>query len=157
MRGLTDVEGLIEDGLLGRLECGDERPRDVLDVDDRPPRRAVGLEEDAAIGDSPGDKIVENDIETQSRRDAVGGGGAQEGRTEAISGELRDVPLGAHLRNAIGGQRLQLAGLIDHVVTSKPVVAARGGEQEPFDACLLAEFSDPHAGEMIDVVRQIRD
>src|SRR4029079_307185 len=45
LAGAADVEGLIEDLVARCREGGDEGPRNVLDVHDRTPRRAVGLQE----------------------------------------------------------------------------------------------------------------
>ena len=48
--------------------------RDVADVDERPPRRAVALQPDRAGRVRPADEVVEDDVEPQTRRDAVDGG-----------------------------------------------------------------------------------
>ena len=47
--GPSDVEDLAVDGLARRFEHGEEGARDVLDVDERPPGRAVALQVDAAV------------------------------------------------------------------------------------------------------------
>src|SRR5262245_32934841 len=44
----ADVECLVVDELARRLEYSQKRPRDVFDMDERPPRRAVALDEDFA-------------------------------------------------------------------------------------------------------------
>jgi hypothetical protein len=52
-----------------RGQDGDEGSRDVFDVDDRPPGRAVALEEHLAGGEGPGDEVVEDDVEAETRGD----------------------------------------------------------------------------------------
>ena len=119
---------------------------------DRPPRRSVRLEIDEPRGDRPGDKIVENDVEADARRQAVGGRRAQIDRAEAVAGERGDVALGPDLGVAIGRDRVQRAGLVDHVIAGQAVIAARRGEQEALDPGLLGEPGEMHAGAVIDAV-----
>src|SRR6266481_1779750 len=66
-----DVERLRMDRLARRGEHRQEGAADVLDVDDGPPGRAVALEKHLARGEGPGDQVVEDDVETQTRRGAV--------------------------------------------------------------------------------------
>ena len=49
VRGLADIECLIEDQVLRRFERRDEGARDVFDVDDRPPGRSIGLQIDETL------------------------------------------------------------------------------------------------------------
>ena len=67
-----------------RLERREAGARHVLDVDERAPRRAVALEPNRAGRDRPADEVVEHDVEPQPRRDAVGGGEAQQDRREVV-------------------------------------------------------------------------
>ena len=87
------------------------------------------------------------------RRDAIGGRRPQEDRAEAVAGERRDVALGPDLRLAVGGDRIERAGLVDHVLAgagrSCCTTTRTGSASTP--AC-LASFGEADAGAMIDVV-----
>ena len=103
----ADVEGLVVDRLARRLERGEEAARDVLDVGERPPRRAVALHPHLARRVGVGDEVVDHDVAAQAGRDAVGGGVAQVDGAEVVVGERRDVALGQHLGLAVGGDGVE--------------------------------------------------
>ena len=88
----ADVEGLVVDGLLRGLERGDEGARDVLDVGERAPRRAVGLHPHLAGRVGVGDEVVDHDVAAHAGRDAVGGGVAEEDGGEAGGRRARRCP-----------------------------------------------------------------
>src|SRR5438067_1782687 len=72
----TDVERLRADCVGWRGEYGEESPGDVLDVHDRAPGRAVALEQHLARGERPGDEVVQDDVEAQTRWHSVRSGAA---------------------------------------------------------------------------------
>src|SRR5690606_25977454 len=65
---VADIESLVPHGLGRRLQNGNESPRDILDMDDRTPRRAVGFQIDQSFRDRPRSQVVQNHIEAQARR-----------------------------------------------------------------------------------------
>ena len=85
LAGAADVPGAVVHDLTRRCERRDEDAADVLDVDDRTPRRAVREQLHLAGGERPGHQVVEHEIEAQERRDAVRGRVAQRGGAEAIA------------------------------------------------------------------------
>ena len=103
----ADVEGLVVDRLARRLERGQEAARDVLDVGERAPRRAVALHPHLAGRVGVGDEVVDHDVAAQAGGDAVGGGVAQVDGAEVVVGERGDVALGQHLGAAVGGDGVE--------------------------------------------------
>ena len=85
--GVAHVERLVEHHLFGRIERGNERAGDILDMRDRPPGRSIRLEVDDAAGDGKGRQIVEDDVEAHARRHAIGGRRPQIDRAEPIAGQ----------------------------------------------------------------------
>ena len=147
----ADVEGLVVDRLARRLERGQEAARDVLDVGERAPRRAVALHPHLAGRVGVGDEVVDDDVAAQARGDAVGGGVAQVDGAEVVVGERRDVALGQHLGAAVGRDRVERRPLVDRgVALGGAVGAARGGVEEARDAGLLGGLGEPHAGAVVD-------
>src|SRR6516164_8537819 len=68
----ADVDPLIVDHRARRVEKGDERPRYVLAVDQRPPRCAVAHDADVALGDGAAEQVVDDEVDAQHRRMAIG-------------------------------------------------------------------------------------
>src|SRR6185436_20570918 len=135
----ADVEGLPAHHVAWGGQDGDEGSRDVLDVDDRPPGRAVALEEDLAGGEGPGDEVVEHDVEAETGGDPVGGGAPQESRAEGAVGQPGHVALCTHLRLAVRGDRVEVRVFVDGRVAGRAVVAARRGEHEAAHSRLAGE------------------
>src|SRR5262245_2710194 len=105
-------------------------------MDLRPPRSAVALKHDLAGGDSPAHQIVDHKIESQPRRDAVGGRIAENNRGEPVICEAQQLLLDPDLRNRVRGEWVELGGLLDHSVLRRAVIAARRGEYEALDTHL---------------------
>src|SRR5882757_4352640 len=114
VRGLADIECLIEDQGLRCFERRDEGARNVFDMDNRPPRRSIRLQIDQTLGDRPSHQIVEHDIEADAWRDAVGGRGAHVGRAEAVVGERGNVALRSDFGFTVRCDRVQRAGFVEH-------------------------------------------
>ena len=76
----ADVDGLVVDGLPGGAGEGGEGAGDVAAVDQGPPGRAVGLDPDLAVGHGRGQQVVDDQVDPEHRRVAVGGGVAEIGR-----------------------------------------------------------------------------
>src|SRR6185437_730688 len=85
--GSSDVESFVEDFLDRRRQHCNEGARDVLDMNDRPPRASVRFQVDEFLGHCPSNKIVEDDVEAHARREAIGRRGTQECWTKVIRGE----------------------------------------------------------------------
>src|SRR5206468_6608682 len=88
-----DVEDLAVHGLAWRLDCREEGAADIGDMNDRPPGHAVALQEDTLAGERVGDKVVQNQIETDARREAVGGRAAQQYRREFVARQRQQPAL----------------------------------------------------------------
>ena len=58
----THVESLAVHNLARSFERGDERPRDILDVNDGPPGRPITFDKHATGGHSPTHKIVQHKV-----------------------------------------------------------------------------------------------
>ena len=145
------------DELARGVQDGEERARDVLDVHERAPRRSVALDEDLAGRVRIPNEVVHDHVGAQPRRGAVGGGVPQIGRGEGIVGELRDVPLGEHLRASVRRHGCELGVLVQHLVVARLAVeAARRREQEALDSGLLGLLGDAYRGEVVDVVGRLR-
>ena len=89
------------------------KQRHVFDVDQRPPGGPVALQANRPKRDRRADEVVENDVEAQSRRNAVRRRKPQEDRREIIRRQLRERLLGPHLRRRVCGQRRQWRRLVD--------------------------------------------
>src|SRR5262249_60548468 len=94
LAALADVEGAVVDRVARRLEDGEKRARDVLDVDERPPWRAVALHQDLAGRESVPDEAVDHDVGAKPRRHAIGGGIAREQQAEEVILELAAAAYG---------------------------------------------------------------
>jgi len=102
----------------------EEKARDVLDVDERTPRRAVALNQDVASRESDRDQIVHHHIGAQSGRNTIRGGIAQKRWTEIIVCELGHVALKEHLRHPVRGDRVECGLFSKHLIASNPIKAA---------------------------------
>ena len=156
--GRADVEGLVVDQLARRFEHRQRRARDVLDVHERAPRRAVALEHDLAGRVRPADEVVDHDVEAQARRDAVGGRVAQVGRAEGVVGERRDVLLGQHLGLAVGASAAR-SPAVSSSASAPAALPYRLHEEKNTkrdDAGLLGLRGELGRGDLVDVVGGLR-
>src|SRR4029450_9426272 len=96
---------------------------------ERPPGRAVALEPDRTRRVRPGDKIVEDDVEPEARRDTVDGGVPHEDRREAVACELAYGGLGLDLGLGIRRDRSKLRGLVELLVSPRCAVHRTGGRE----------------------------
>src|SRR6266851_1097471 len=152
----SHVERLPAHRLPRRGQDGEERAGDVLDVNDGPPGRTVALEQDLAGGERPGYEVVEHDVEAEPRRNAIGGGAAQEGGCEGFVGEPGDVALGEHLGFAVSRDRVELGVLAHRRVSGSSVVAAGRGEHEAAYPDFLGERGEADRGAVVDVEGELR-
>ena len=134
----------------------EERPRDVLDVDQRAPRRAVALQAHLAAGEGSAGEVVDDDVSAQARARAVRRGVAQVGRAEVLVGELADALLGHHLALAVRRHRVELAVLGDGAVAGCAVEAARGREDVPRDAGVPGDLRQVGCAVGVDRVGRVR-
>ena len=77
---VADVKDFVVHCLTRRLQGEDDRLADVLDVDQRPPRRAVARHPDLSRGPGKAGKIVEDNVEAHARAGAECSRVAQEHR-----------------------------------------------------------------------------
>ena len=103
-------------------------------------------------GDRPGHEVVEHDVESDPRRQAVGGRRTQINGAEAVPGELGNVALRPDLGDAIGRDGVERACFLHHDLAGQAVIAARRGKQETLDPGGLGEPGQTHAGAVIDAV-----
>src|SRR6516165_3937089 len=82
LRVAPDIDPLVVNDRARRLEKGDESPRDVLAVDQRAPWCPVAHDADIALGDGAAQQVVDDEVDAQHRRMAVGRRIAQIGRRE---------------------------------------------------------------------------
>ena len=150
-----DVERLVADRLCRRLHGSKEGPRDVLDMGDRPPGRAVRLDVDPSRCHRPGHEVVQHEIEPDPRADPIGRGGPEIDRAESVAGEFGEALLGPDLADAVGRQRIQRAGLVDEIRAAHPVVRAGGRIDEPLDADCLGQTREAHRSLEIDRVGRV--
>src|ERR1700756_123425 len=67
----ADIKNLIMNGLDRGLECRDKCPPYILDMDDRAPRHAVAFEQHFAAREGVSGQIIQNQIEPDTRGEAV--------------------------------------------------------------------------------------
>src|SRR5207247_5452819 len=84
LRTRPDVEGDVVDELAPRIQGAQDRSADVADVNDWSPGASVREEPDRSRGEGPAGQIVQDDVEPQTRRHAVGGGIPQRDRRERV-------------------------------------------------------------------------
>src|SRR6516164_7025044 len=87
----ADVDPLVVNDRARRLEKGDESARDVLAMDQRAPGGAIAHDADIALGDGAGEEVVDDEIDAQHRRMAIGSRVAQISRRELGIGQLGDA------------------------------------------------------------------
>jgi len=84
----ADIECLVVDDISRRFKQGEKGARDVLDVNERPPRGAIGLETHPALREGGSGEVVDHDVGSQSGRRSVSRGVTQISRTEVRVREL---------------------------------------------------------------------
>ncbi len=149
----ADVERLVMHRFHRGSQDGQERSRDVLDVDHRAPRFAVAVHDHFSGGDRSADKIVQHRVEAHARRQPVDGSIAQESRRKTAARELAHGLFGAHLGARIFGARIQRSILIDDVGFGHAVHDARGGKQKALDARGLGGLGQARGALVIDLAR----
>ena len=126
----------------------------ILDMDHRPPRRSVALDEHLAGRERARDEVVDDQVQAKVGRVPVDGRVPQEDRAEVVVGQFGDGTFREDLRLAVRGHRVEGSGFGEQIVgRRRSVQAARRGEDEPFDPRLLGQSSDPDGAEMIDLER----
>src|SRR5918995_3252212 len=152
-----DIEGLIVGSIAVGPEGSQERPADVLDMDQRAPWRSVALDQHFASRDGIADQVVDHDVDPQIPRDAVCRGVAEEDGAEAVGRQLRHVLLDEDLRLPIGGHGIERRLLREGgFAAAGPVEAARRREQEPLHARPTGRPGEADRGSVVDVVRELR-
>ena len=127
---VPDVERLGVDELARRFEQERRGPRDVADVDERPPRSPVAQDPHLARRVRPADEVVEHEIEPQPRRDAVDGRVPHEHGRERGAGALEQRRLRFDLRLGVRGQRRELRGLVERTRPGRGAVHAAGRRED---------------------------
>src|SRR5262249_19783394 len=89
--GLTHIERLVVNQLAGSVKDAYHRGDDVANVYDRAPWSTVTFDDDLSGGEGGGDKVVQDDVQTQPGRGAVSGGISHEGRSELVARQLGHV------------------------------------------------------------------
>src|SRR5271165_3165856 len=125
-------------------------------MDDRPPGGAIALDVYFSFCVRPSNKIVEDNIETQTRRNSIGGGISHERGTKPIIRQGRHVALDEHFGLAIWGDGIECSRFVQKVVACSSIRAARGRKDEASDTGGLCQLRHVDRGTMIDVVGQLR-
>src|SRR3546814_11333554 len=87
-----------------------EGAADVLDMDDRAPRRAVALDQHLALAEGLGDQVVQDQVEPHAGRKAVGRCAATEGGGEVFGRGAGAVLPGRPLGEAVRDHRVGAVG-----------------------------------------------
>src|ERR1700730_10246367 len=153
---LADIIGLIEHAIIRRLQGSNEGPRNVLDMDNWAPWRAIRFQVDLSGCEAPRDKVVQDDVEAHARRNAVSCRGPQKDGAETVPGKARDVALGHDLRRAVSRHGIESASLVNHRFAGLTVIAARRSKDKTRDPDLLGKLCHPHACAMIDLIGKFR-
>jgi hypothetical protein len=90
-----------------RLEKGHEGPRDVLAMDQRAPWCAVAHDANVALGDGAAEQVVDDEVDAQHRRMAIGRRIAQIGRRKVGVRERGDALFGSDLRLGVDRDRVE--------------------------------------------------
>jgi hypothetical protein len=146
------VEGLIVNCVDRRFERADCGADDVFDVHDGPPGGSIALDVHLPGGVSAGDQIIQNDIETQPRRNAISRGIPHERRAETIIRHLGKVSLNKHFRFCVGSYGAESRRLVVEEIARRAIRAARGRKNKPARTCRLRRFGQLDRSEMIYVV-----
>ena len=133
------------------MACGN-----VANVDDGTPGRAVTFYVNAAGGVGPGDEIVEDDVQTESRGNAIGGGAAEIGGREILVGERGEIAFDEDFRFRVGSDGIEDGRFVVHGFAAGTVGAAGRKKNEAAHACGLAEFGEAHGSQVIDLVGELR-
>src|SRR5258708_4444464 len=110
--GAADIENLVVHNFTGSTEDANHGHDNVSNMDDGPPRRAVALDKDLAFCVSPGDEIVEDDIQAEAGRNAIGCGIAHESWTEIVVGKRRNITFDEHFRLSVRCDRMKTGRLV---------------------------------------------
>src|SRR5690348_7816863 len=116
---------------------------------DRPPGRAVALEVNLPRGKGPRRQVIQYEVEAESRRNAIGGGGSQEGRAEAIVGHGSERPLDVDLRLSIWRYRVEGGFLVKKVRSRCAVIATRRRIKEALHPGALGQLRKFHRSQAI--------
>ena len=150
---VTDVEDLVMHGLARRFESEDNRLTNVIDMDQRSPRRSIAGHLDLFDGPGESGEIVEDDIETHARAGAECRCVAQEHGREMGVGERADIAFDQHFALGIGGLRIRRRSLVALAsVLGRTVDAARGGIDKTRDTGLLAGPRQRDRADVVDLV-----
>src|SRR5215472_11162120 len=103
---IADVENLVVYRLARRFESEDHGLADVLDMDQRSPRRTVTCHPDLFGGPGEPGEVIENNVEPHSWAGAECSGIAQKYRREMGVGERADITLDQHLAPGVSGLRV---------------------------------------------------
>ena len=109
-------------GLSRRIERGHNRSDDIPNVHDGAPGRAVALYVDPARGVCRSHEIIQHDIESQPRRNAVGGRIPHIGRAEIVVRQRCDVPFNQDLRLPVRGHRIERGCFVQKSSPAAPYV-----------------------------------
>ena len=126
--------------------------RHVADVDQRPPRGAVGQDGNLAGRDGASREVVEDEVEPQAVAHAAGGGEPQTGDRHPPGIHPGEPALGRHFRARVGGQRIDLVAFAARPALGKAVNRARRGKDKGAHAGLAGEPGEAQTGLRIDLV-----
>jgi hypothetical protein len=123
---------------------------------ERPPRRPVAEDPDLAGRERPRDQVVEDDIDTEARRDAVCSRVTHVHGRERVARQFRKTLLGPSLRLRIRAQRAQRRVLVrGNLVLGSAVHAAGRREHEEGDAGLLRSSRQLQGAIEVDGAREL--
>jgi len=153
--GDADVEDFVVNEIERCIENGQDGGGNVANVDDGTPGRAVTFYVNAAGGVGPGDEIVEDDVQTESRGNAIGGGAAEIGGREILVGERGEIAFDEDFRFGVGSDGIEDGRFVVHGFAAGTVGAAGRKKNEAAHACGLAEFGETHGSQVIDLVGEL--
>jgi hypothetical protein len=139
-----------------RMQGRDEGPRDVFDVHDGTPWRAVALEANRAGRIRPGNEVIEHEVEPQARRKTIGRRIPKVERAEVVVRELGEVLLHEDFGLPVRSYWIEVSLLRQEIIAPGAVVAARRREDEALDAGFLGKLSHADRRSVVDLVGQLR-
>src|SRR5258708_37794154 len=154
--GAAYIENLVVHNFTRRAEDTNHGCDNVSNMDNRPPRSPVTFYKNFALCISPGDEIVEDDIQTEAGRNAVGSGIAHKGWAEIVVGKRGNITFDEHFRFSVRCDRMTAGRLVEKVIAGRSISAAGRGKHEAADACGFREFRKPDRGGMVDIVGELR-
>lgn len=154
--GDADVENFVVNEVERRIENGQDGGGNVANVNDGTPGRAVTFYVNAAGGVGPGDEIVKNDVQAESRGNAIGGGAAEISGREIFVGERSEIAFDEDFRFGVSGDGIEDGRFIVHGFAAGTVGAAGRKKDEAAHACGLAELGETHGSQVIDLVGELR-